>query len=64
MTWTSRQIELHADDSDLRKGAIEGPPGGQGNPNAQVPLDESGLPIDPDVVVEDVEGANEDATQG
>jgi hypothetical protein len=64
MMWTSDQAELHADDSDFHKGAIEGPPDGYGNRNAQGPLDELGLPINRDAVAEDVMGANEDETQG
>lgn len=64
MSWHSDQVDLHADDSDLRKGAIEGPPDGQGNRNALGPLDERGLPIDEIAVAEDVIGANEDQTQG
>ena len=60
----SSQIDLHADDSDLRKGAIEGAPDGQGNPNAEGALDENGLPRDDVAIAQDVLGANEDQTQG
>jgi hypothetical protein len=49
-------------DSDLHKGAVEGPPG-QGNPNAPG-LDENGLPNDEVAIAQDVLGANEDETQG
>lgn len=64
MSWHSAQVDLHADDSDLHKGAIEGPPDGQFNHNAAGPLDEQGLPVDEVAVAEDVIGANEDQTQG
>lgn len=60
----SHQVELHADDSDLRKGAIEGPPGGYGNANAEGALDEDGWPRDEVRIAQDVLGANEDGTQG
>jgi hypothetical protein len=50
-------------DSDLQKGAVEGPPDGQGNPNAPG-LDQDGLPNDPVAIAQDVLGANEDETQG
>ena len=60
----SHQIELHEGDSDLAKGAIEGPPDGQGNVNALGALDEEGLPKDEIAIAEDVLGANEDQTQG
>ncbi len=60
----SHQLDLHADDSDMEKGAIEGDPDGQGNANAQGPLDEGGLPTDQVAIAEDVLGANEDETQG
>ena len=60
----SPQVDLHADDSDLRKGAIEGPPDGHGNPNADGALDENGLPQDDVAIAQDVLGANEDQTQG
>ena len=59
----SEQIDLHVGDSDLAKGAIEGPPDGQGNENAPA-LDERGLPNDEVAIAEDVIGANEDQTQG
>ena len=58
------QVGLHKGDSDLKKGAIEGAPDGQGNPNAQGALDEEGLPRDEVAIAEDVIGANEDQTQG
>ncbi|MBI4266614.1 MAG: hypothetical protein HY657_19780 [Acidobacteria bacterium] len=64
MTWHSHQLELHIGDSDLRKGAIEGPPDGQGNENAVGALDEQGLPKNEVAIAEDVIGANEDQTQG
>ena len=60
----SDQVDAHAGDSDLEKGAIEGSPDGQGNENAQGPLDEHGLPRDKVAIAEDVAGANEDQTQG
>ena len=60
----SHQVELHADDSDLHKGAIEGPPDGYGNPNAEGALDEDGWPRDEVLIAQDVLGANEDQTQG
>ena len=60
----SEQIDLHVGDSDLHKGAIEGPPDGQGNLNAQLALGEDGLPRDEVAIAEDVLGANEDGTQG
>ena len=50
-------------DSDLHKGAVEGPPDGQGNQNAPG-LDENGLPNDEVAIAQDVLGANEDETQG
>jgi hypothetical protein len=50
-------------DPDLHKGAVEGPPDGDGNPNAPA-LDEQGLPNDPVAIAQDVIGANEDGTQG
>lgn len=49
-------------DSDLHKGAIEGPEG-SGNRNAPA-LDENGWPNDEVAIAEDVLGANEDQTQG
>jgi hypothetical protein len=61
---TQSQVELHADDSDLHKGAIEGPPDGHGNPNAEGALDEDGWPRDEVLIAQDVLGANEDQTQG
>jgi hypothetical protein len=60
----SRQIELHAGDSDFQKGAIEGSPDGHSNPNAEGALDEGGLPSDEVAIAQDVLGANEDKTQG
>ena len=60
----SHQVELHADDSDLHKGAIEGPPDGYGNSNAEGALDEDGWPRDEVLIAQDVLGANEDKTQG
>jgi hypothetical protein len=64
MTLHSDQVDQHKDDSDLRKGAIEGGPDGQGNENAQGALDEQGRPRDEVAIAEDVIGANEDQTQG
>lgn len=60
----SHQVELHAGDSDLHKGAVEGPPDGNGNRNAEGALDENGWPLDEVRIAEDVLGANEDQTQG
>ena len=57
------QVDRHADDSDLRKGAIESPDG-QGNANAEGALGEDGLPQDEVAIAQDVLGANEDQTQG
>jgi hypothetical protein len=59
----SEQIDLHVGDSDLKKGAIEGAPDGQGNRNAPA-LDDQGLPNDEVAIAEDVLGANEDQTTG
>ena len=59
----SEQVDLHKGDSDLAKGAVEGPDG-QGNENAAGALDEQGLPKDKVAIAEDVIGANEDQTQG
>jgi len=50
-------------DSDLHKGAVEGEPDGQGNPNAPG-LDDEGMPNDEVAIAQDVLGANEDETQG
>lgn len=60
----SHQMELHADDSDLQKGAVEGSPDGQGNRNAEGALNDDGLPRDDVAIAQDVIGANEDDTQG
>ena len=60
----SHQVELHKGDSDLHKGAMDGSPEGQGNANAEVALDEQGLPTDEVAIAEDVIGANVDKTQG
>jgi hypothetical protein len=60
----SSQVDAHADDSDLQKGAIEGAPDGMANENAEGALDESGLPQDEVAIAQDVLGANEDETQG
>lgn len=60
----SHQVELHAGDSDLHKGVIEGPPDGYGNRNAEGALDEQGWPRDEVLIAQDVLGANEDQTQG
>jgi len=54
------------DDPDVHKGAIEGdrPTDEQiGNPHGDG-VDDQGLPDDPIATAEDVEGANEDGTQG
>jgi hypothetical protein len=53
-------------DPDVHKGAIEGdrPNDEQyGNPNGEG-LNDEGLPSDPIAIAEDVEGANEDESQG
>jgi hypothetical protein len=53
-------------DPDVHKGAIEGdrPTDEQiGNPHGNG-VDDQGLPDDPIAIAEDVEGANEDGTQG
>ncbi len=63
MTQHSDQVDQHKDDSDLHKGAVEGPDG-QGNANAQGALDEQGMPCDKDAVAADGAGANADETQG
>jgi hypothetical protein len=60
----SQQVALHADDSDLQKGATEGTGEDCGNRNAEGALDDSGLPRDEVKIAEDVLGANEDQTQG
>ena len=60
---TKPQVDRHADDSDLKKGAVEGPDG-QGNENAEGALDENGLPRDEVRIAQDRIGANEDQTQG
>jgi hypothetical protein len=59
----SHQVELHEDDSDLQKGAIEGDPDGQGNPSG-TGLDDQGWPNDEVAIAQDVIGANEDDTTG
>ena len=59
----SHQVDLHVDDSDLEKGAIEGSPDGQGNPNG-TGLDDEGWPNDAVATAQDRIGANEDKTQG
>ena len=60
----SSQVDAHADDSDLQKGAIEGAPDGMANENAEGALDDSGLPQDEVAIAQDRIGANEDQTQG
>jgi hypothetical protein len=50
-------------DSDLQKGAIEGPPDSSSDPHAPG-LDDDGLPNDEVAIAQDVLGANEDETQG
>jgi hypothetical protein len=50
-------------DSDVHKGAVEGPPSGYDDPHAPG-LDEWGLPNDEVAIAQDVLGANEDQTQG
>lgn len=64
MTQHRDQLDLHKGDSDMKKGAIEGAPDGQGNENAEHALDEGGLPSDEVAIAQDVIGANEDETQG
>jgi len=59
----SHQIDLHVDDSDLHKGAVEGSPDGQGNPSGSG-LDDQGMPNDEVATAQDRIGANEDKTQG
>jgi hypothetical protein len=54
------------DDQDIHKGALEGdrPTDEQvGNPHGNG-INDEGLPDDPVAMAEDVEGANEDETQG
>ena len=63
MTKKSDQVALHDTDSDLKKGAVEGPDG-QGNRNAERALDDKELPRDKVAIAQDVIGANEDGTQG
>ena len=60
-----RMVNMHRleIDSDLHKGAVEGPPDGHFNHNAPA-LDEDGWPNDEVAIAEDVLGANEDSTQG
>lgn len=60
----SDQMDLHVNDSDMHKGAVEGAPDDPGNANAQGTLDEGGMPHDKVAIAEDVLGANEDETQG
>jgi hypothetical protein len=60
---SSHQVDMHADDSDLQKGATESPEG-QGNANADQTLDDEGLPRDKAAIAEDVGGANVDQSQG
>jgi hypothetical protein len=62
-TTQSHQVELHEDDSDMQKGAIEGSPDGQGN-NSGTGLDDQGWPNDEVAIAQDVIGANEDDTTG
>ena len=50
-------------DPDLRKGATEGAPNDHGTTNAPA-LNENGLPNDEVAIAEDVNGANEDESQG
>ena len=59
----SDQVDAHAGDSDLQKGAIEGSPDGQGN-NSGTGLDDQGWPNDEVAIAQDVIGANEDDTTG
>ena len=61
-----KEERMHRDleiDSDLHKGAIEGPPDGNWNHNGPA-LDENGWPNDEVAIAQDVLGANEDKTQG
>jgi hypothetical protein len=60
----SDQVDAHADDSDLQKGAVEGSPDGMANENAEGALDEGGLPQDEVAIAQDRIGANVDETQG
>jgi hypothetical protein len=56
----------HQDDQDVHKGAIEGdrPTDEQvGNPHGDG-INDDGLPDDPIATAEDMEGANEDQSQG
>jgi hypothetical protein len=56
----------HENDPAAHKGAVEGDRPTdvqQGNPNGDG-VDENGLPDDPVAIAEDVEGANEDESQG
>ena len=59
----SHQVDLHVDDSDIHKGAVEGDPDGQGNPSG-TGLDDQGWPNDEVATAQDRIGANEDKTQG
>lgn len=59
----SHQVDLHVDDSDLQKGAVEGSPDGHGNPSGPG-LDDQGWPNDEVATAQDRIGANEDKTQG
>ena len=60
----SDQVDAHANDSDLQKGAVEGSPDGMGNENAEGALDEGGLPQDEVAIAQDRIGANVDESQG
>jgi hypothetical protein len=60
----SDQVDAHAGDSDLQKGAIEGAPDGMANENAEGALDECGLPQDEVAIAQDRIGANVDESQG
>ena len=62
MTHPQRQPHLEVD-SDIHKGATEGPPDADTNPHAPG-LDDRGLPNDEVAIAQDVIGANEDQTQG
>jgi hypothetical protein len=59
----SEHGSAHADDCDMRKGAVESP-SGPGNVNAAWALDDEGLPQDEVAIAQDRLGAMVDQTQG
>jgi hypothetical protein len=67
MTAHSAMSAKQQDDPDVHKGAVEGDRPGDdpqmGNPHDDG-IDDEGLPDDPIAIAEDVEGANEDESQG